>query len=98
MENRYTVTYRCHRKLHNECRWAAASFAMPMLSHYRLHLFSQFESFKKALTNISFFSVIYSLSDAREERRNCWLPCGISLSPIVIFSELYLRLMTWKRA
>ncbi|MEH0886562.1 DNA-binding transcriptional activator BglJ [Enterobacter sp. UNJFSC 003] len=46
-------------------------FAMPALSHYQLHLFSQFNSFKAALPHISFFSVIYSLSDAREERRNC---------------------------
>lgn len=29
-------------------------FAMPMLSQYQLHLFSQFESFKQALPGVSF--------------------------------------------
>ncbi|WP_253385032.1 DNA-binding transcriptional activator BglJ [unidentified bacterial endosymbiont] len=46
-------------------------FALPAFSRYELHLFSEFKSFKAALPHISFFSVIYSLSDAREERRNC---------------------------
>lgn len=46
-------------------------FAMPPLNHYQPHLFSGFEGFKKALHQINFFSLIYSLSDAREERRNC---------------------------
>lgn len=46
-------------------------FALPTLSHYQLHMFSEFDSFKKALPHVSFFSLIYSLSDAREERRNC---------------------------
>jgi len=46
-------------------------FAMPKLSHYKLHLFTQFDSFKAVLPHISFFSVIYSLSDSRQERRNC---------------------------
>lgn len=46
-------------------------FAMPGLSHYQLHLFSEFDSFKNALHHVNFFSLIYSLSDAREERRNC---------------------------
>ena len=46
-------------------------FAMRGLSHYQLHLFSEFDSFKNALRHVNFFSLIYSLSDAREERRNC---------------------------
>ena len=46
-------------------------FAMPALSHYQVHLFSRFASFKAALSDISFYAVIYSLSDEREERRNC---------------------------
>ncbi|QBC05031.1 DNA-binding transcriptional activator BglJ [Enterobacter cloacae] len=46
-------------------------FAMPPLNHYQLHLFSGFEGFKKVLHQTNFFSLIYSLSDAREERRNC---------------------------
>ena len=46
-------------------------FAKPNLNHYQLHLFSEFDSFKNALQHINFFSLIYSLSDAREERRNC---------------------------
>lgn len=46
-------------------------FAMPALSHYHVHLFSRFASFKAALSDISFYAVIYSLSDEREERRNC---------------------------
>ncbi len=36
-----------------------------------MHLFSRFASFKAALSDISFYAVIYSLSDEREERRNC---------------------------
>ncbi len=46
-------------------------FAMPPLSDYKLHLFTRADSLKVALSRTSFFSVIYSLSDAREERRNC---------------------------
>jgi DNA-binding NarL/FixJ family response regulator len=46
-------------------------FAMPQLSDYTLHMFKNADSLKAALPKTSFFSVIYSLSDAREERRNC---------------------------
>ncbi|HDR2160679.1 TPA: DNA-binding transcriptional activator BglJ [Enterobacter cancerogenus] len=46
-------------------------FAMSPLNQYKLHLFSQFDSLKAALPHTSFFAVIYSLSDAREERRSC---------------------------
>lgn len=46
-------------------------FAMSTLSQYQLHLFSEFDGFKNALHHVNFFSLIYSLSDAREERRNC---------------------------
>ncbi|ELW1646970.1 MULTISPECIES: DNA-binding transcriptional activator BglJ [Enterobacter] len=46
-------------------------FAMSPLDHYTLHLFNKFDSFKAALSHTPFFSVIYSLSDEREERRNC---------------------------
>lgn len=46
-------------------------FALPAFSSYQVHLFSRFASFKEALSQTAFYSVIYSLSDAREERRNC---------------------------
>ncbi|WP_368545017.1 DNA-binding transcriptional activator BglJ [Enterobacter soli] len=46
-------------------------FAMSPLNQYKLHLFSKFDSLKAALPHTPFFAVIYSLSDAREERRNC---------------------------
>lgn len=46
-------------------------FALPAFSSYQVHLFSRFDSFKEALSQTEFYSVIYSLSDAREERRNC---------------------------
>lgn len=46
-------------------------FAMSPLNQYKLHLFSKFDSLKAALPHTSFFAVIYSLSDAREERRSC---------------------------
>ena len=46
-------------------------FAQSELSQYQLHLFNDFDGFKKALYHVNFFSLIYSLSDAREERRNC---------------------------
>ena len=69
-----TVTAR-HIAVIENCAMSAVGlqhlFAMPELRHYQLHLFTQFDSFKAALPHISFFSVIYSLSDAREERRNC---------------------------
>ena len=46
-------------------------FALPAFSSYQVHLFSRFDSFKEALSQTAFYSVIYSLSDAREERRDC---------------------------
>lgn len=46
-------------------------FALPAFSSYQVHLFSRFDNFKVALSQSAFYSVIYSLSDAREERRNC---------------------------
>ncbi|MDY1037126.1 DNA-binding transcriptional activator BglJ [Lelliottia sp. CFBP8978] len=46
-------------------------FAADPLGQYQLHLFNDFDTFETALSNIPFFSVIYSLSDGREERRNC---------------------------
>ena len=46
-------------------------FAQSELSQYQLHLFNDFDGFKKALYHVNFFSLIYSLSDAREARRNC---------------------------
>lgn len=53
-KNRFNKTYRHHRKLRDECRRATASFAMPGLSHYQLHLFSEFDSFKNALHHVNF--------------------------------------------
>lgn len=46
-------------------------FALPAFSGYQVHLYSRFSGFKDALSHTVFHSVIYSLSDAREERRNC---------------------------
>lgn len=46
-------------------------FALSPLDSYQVHVFSRFEEFKSALFHTPFFSVVYSLSDAREERRNC---------------------------
>lgn len=64
-----------HIAVIENCTMSAAGlmhlFALPKLSHYQLHLYTQFDAFKTALPHISFFSVIYSLSDAREERRHC---------------------------
>lgn len=58
-----------------QCTMSAAGlehlFALAPFSEYRLHIFKNFSSFKTALLHTPFFSVIYSLSDAREERRNC---------------------------
>ena len=53
-KNRFNTTYRHHRKLHDECHWAAASFAQSELSQYQLHLFNDFDGFKKALYHVNF--------------------------------------------
>lgn len=64
-----------HLALIENCSMSAAGlthlFTLSPLSEYRLHLFNQFDDFSAALPEIPFFSVIYSLSDARERRRNC---------------------------
>lgn len=46
-------------------------FNQPPLNQYRVHFFNNFSSFQAALSETPFFSLIYSLSDEREERRNC---------------------------
>ncbi|RAU36170.1 DNA-binding transcriptional activator BglJ [Enterobacter sp. ECC-175] len=46
-------------------------FARSPLDNYQVHVFSRFEGFKSALSHTPFFSLVYSLSDEREERRNC---------------------------
>lgn len=69
-----TITPR-HIAVIENCAMSAVGlkhlFAQPPLSHYQLHLFNKFDSFNAQLPHAPFFSVIYSLSDAREERRNC---------------------------
>lgn len=59
----------------DQCSMSAAGlqhlFALAPFCQYQLHLFTDFNCFKTALSQTPFFSVIYSLSDAREERRNC---------------------------
>lgn len=72
-------------------------FAMPALSHYQVHLFARFDNFKAALSEISFFAVIYSLSDEREERRNCLACLRISPSPTATSSVSCWPLMKWRR-
>lgn len=64
-------TYRRHRKLLNERCGAEASLCDAQPEPLPCTLFSRFASFKAALSDISFYAVIYSLSDEREERRNC---------------------------
>ena len=56
-------------------------FAMPALSHYQVHLFARFDNFKAALSEISFFAVIYSLSDEREAAKLSGLFAGSHLHP-----------------
>ena len=71
-------------------------FAMSTLSQYQLHLFSEFDGFKNALHHVNFFSLIYSLSDAREERRNCLAHRVTLRLRMVIFSASYWSLTRWK--
>jgi hypothetical protein len=52
-------------------------FAMPGLSHYQLHLFSEFDSFKKALHHVNFFSLIYSFPMREKSVVTAWRTCGI---------------------
>lgn len=64
-----------HIAVIEKCIMSAAGlahfFTAPPLDQYQLHFYSDFDSLKVAMTQIPFFSVIYSLSDGREERRNC---------------------------
>ncbi|MGQ9450417.1 DNA-binding transcriptional activator BglJ [Leclercia sp. TB492] len=46
-------------------------FANPSLNGYEIHLFSNIASFQSTLNFVPYSSLIYSLSDEREERRNC---------------------------
>lgn len=70
-----THTARRHIAVIDPCNMSAVGlahfFTTVSFRQYQLHLFKDFESFNTALTYTPFFSVIYSLSDAREERRNC---------------------------
>lgn len=70
-----THTARRHIAVIDPCNMSAVGlahfFTTVSFRQYQLHLFKDFDSFNTALTYIPFFSVIYSLSDAREERRNC---------------------------
>lgn len=64
-----------HIAVVDQCTMSAAGlehlFTAAPFSQYHLHLFKDFSSFTAVLSHIPFFSVIYSLSDLREERRNC---------------------------
>lgn len=64
-----------HIAVVDQCTMSVAGlehlFTAPPFSQYQLHLFKDFVSFLAALSHFPFFSVIYSLSDRREERRNC---------------------------
>ena len=70
-----THTARRHIAVIDPCNMSAVGlahfFTTVSFRQYQLHLFKDFDSFNTALRYIPFFSVIYSLSDAREERRNC---------------------------
>ncbi len=46
-------------------------FASPALKGYEVHLFNSITSFQSSLNFVPYSSLIYSLSDEREERRNC---------------------------
>lgn len=46
-------------------------FASPLLNTFTLHLFKDIKSFQASLNSVSYSSLIYALSDEREERRNC---------------------------
>lgn len=46
-------------------------FASPSLKGYEVHLFNNIASFQSSLNFVPYASLIYSLSDEREERRNC---------------------------
>lgn len=70
-----TNTARRHIAVIDPCNMSSVGlahfFTTVSFRQYQLHLFKDFDSFNTALMYIPFFSVIYSLSDAREERRNC---------------------------
>jgi DNA-binding NarL/FixJ family response regulator len=69
-----------HIAVIEKCMMSAAGLAhffnMPAFAQYQLHLFSEFDSFKAALSHTPFYSIIYSLSNEREERRNCLVYLG----------------------
>lgn len=46
-------------------------FASPSLKGYEVHLFNNINSFQSSLSFVPYTSLIYSLSDEQEERRNC---------------------------
>lgn len=46
-------------------------FASPLLKDYEVHVFNNIASFQSSLNFVPYASLIYSLSDEREERRNC---------------------------
>lgn len=48
-------------------------FASPSLNAYEVHLFNNIASFQSTLNSVPYSTLIYSLSDEREERRNCLL-------------------------
>lgn len=46
-------------------------FTSPPLKSYEVHLFKNIASFQSTLNFVPYSTLIYSLSDEREERRNC---------------------------
>jgi hypothetical protein len=69
---------------------------MPGLSHYQLHLFSEFDSFKNALHHVNFFSLIYSFPMREKSVVTAWRTCGIWRLRMAISSALFWFLMRWK--
>ena len=46
-------------------------FTSPVFNGYEVHLFNNIASFQSTLNFVPYSTLIYSLSDEREERRNC---------------------------
>lgn len=72
MEN---STAKRHIAVVEKCIMSAAGlthlFASTPLDNYQLHLFTSFRLFQASLNSVPYSSLIYSLCDEREERRNC---------------------------
>jgi hypothetical protein len=64
-KDRFNKTYRHHRKLRNECGWAAASLCDARLSHYQLHLFSDSTVLRRHFIHLLFLGDLFTFRCAR---------------------------------